>query len=129
MAFIRYNANPRNKDTIDCVIRGMSKLMDISWDAVYIILSAKGFLEKDVYVVNDLWIDILLDAGYQIYYVPNTCPDCITVKRFADHHPKGRYLLGTGSHVIAVVDGDYYDTWNSGAELPLYYFTKGDSND
>lgn len=122
MAFIKYNANPKNNETIDCVIRGISKVMDISWDAVYIMLVAKGFQEKNIFTINDIWIDVLLENGYEMHYIPNTCPDCITVRRFAAHHPNGNYLLGTGSHVIAVCNGDYFDTWNSGSELPLYYF-------
>lgn len=57
-----------------------------------------------------------------MHLVPNTCPNCITVKKFSDHHPEGRYLLGTGSHVIGIVDGNYYDTWDSENELLLYFF-------
>jgi hypothetical protein len=124
MAFIQYNANPNNNETIDCVIRGLSKVLDISWDAMHIILFFKAHTDKDVYLVNDVWIDLLKDLGFDMYYVPNTCPDCITVRRFCKQHPKGRYLLGTGSHVIAIVNGDYYDTWDSGDELPLYYFIR-----
>lgn len=123
MAFIQYNANPNNNDTIDCVIRGMSKVLDISWDAMHIILFFKAHIEKDIFLKNDVWIDLLLkDLGFDMHYVPNTCPDCITVRRFCKQHPEGKYLLGTGSHVIAIVNGDYYDTWDSGDELPLYYF-------
>lgn len=124
MAFIRYNANPSNRDTIDCVIRGMAVLLDASWDEVHDMLTEKAGKVHEVYLRNDFWIDVLLDMGYRIFYIPNTCPDCITVRRFADHHPFGKYLLGTGSHVIAIVDGNYIDTWDSGDELPIYYFRK-----
>lgn len=122
MAFIHYNANPNNNDTIDCVIRGISKVLDISWDGTYIILMWKGFIAKNIFLLNKIWIDTLFDLGFEMRFVPNTCPDCITVDKFSKSHPKGRYLLGTGSHVIAIVDGNYYDTWDSGDELPLYYF-------
>ena len=122
MAYISYNANPHNNDTIDCVIRGISKLLDISWDAAYIILMFKGFIAKNIFLINKIWIDTLFDLGYEMHFVPNTCPNCITVQQFAMDHPEGRYLVGTGSHVIAIVNGDYYDTWDSGEELPLYYF-------
>jgi hypothetical protein len=26
--------------------------------------------------------------------------------------------------VVAVVDGDYYDTWDCGDEVPVYYFER-----
>lgn len=38
----------------------------------------------------------------------------------------GRYLLALDQHVVAVVDGDYYDTWDSGNEIPIYYWMKGE---
>lgn len=124
MAFVQYNANPFKNDTIDCVIRGISKVMDITWDEAYIRLFVRGYMEKEMPMRNDLWIDFLLNHGFKIEAVPNTCPKCITVKQFAEDHPKGRYLLGTGSHVIAIEDGDYYDTWDSGSERPIYYLER-----
>ena len=45
------------------------------------------------------------------------------IKRDMDN-PEGKYLLATGTHVVTVIDGDYYDTWDSGDEIPIYYFTK-----
>ena len=78
----------------------------------------------EVYLRNDFWIELLMSMGYKLYFIPDTCPYCITVERFAEDHPEGRYLLGTGSHVIACINGDYIDTWNSGRELPIYYLAK-----
>ena len=43
---------------------------------------------------------------------------------FCNDHPKGAYILALSSHVVAVVDGCYYDTWDSGQEIPIYYWTK-----
>ena len=127
MAYIKYNANPYNNDTIDCVVRGISKLMDISWDEAYIRLFVEGYIKKEIPIRNDVWIDFLLSEGYQIESVPNICPNCITVEEFANDHPQGRYLIGTGSHVIAVVHGNFYDTFNSGKERVLYYLKKGEN--
>jgi len=55
--------------------------------------------------------------------IPNTCPDCYTVKDFCTDNPQGRYIVATQSHVVAIIDGDYYDTWDSGTE-PIIYFWK-----
>ena len=49
-------------------------------------------------------------------------PDYYTVEDFCADHPKGTYVLGTGSHAVAVVDGFYYDAWDSGNEIPIYYW-------
>lgn len=124
MAFIYYNANPSKRNTIDCVIRGMSVLLGRDWNYVHKLLTDRADLVHEVYTRNDFWIDVLLRLGYRMYFIPNMCPQCITVRRFAQEHPVGKYLLGTGSHVIAVEDGNYIDTWDSGDELPIYYFTK-----
>ena len=32
----------------------------------------------------------------------------------------------TEHHAVCVINGDYYDTWDSGGEVPIYGFKKGD---
>lgn len=51
------------------------------------------------------------------------CPECYTVRDFAEDHPKGLYVLGPPNHAVAVIDGDYWDSWNSGSTVPSYYLT------
>ena len=54
--------------------------------------------------------------------LPDQCPICYTVEKFCWEHPRGLFLLATGSHVVAVENGDYYDAWDSGNEVPIYYW-------
>ena len=42
-----------------------------------------------------------------------------TVKSFANTHRNGTYVLRLAHHLVTVVDGFYYDTWDSG-EYSLY---------
>ena len=58
------------------------------------------------------------------YTIPNTCPDCYTVEQFCVDNDRGLFLLATGSHVVAVKDGLYFDAWDSGNEIPIYYWRK-----
>ena len=37
-----------------------------------------------------------------------------TVDSFTKEHKEGTYLLRVAHHCVAVVDGIYYDTWDSG---------------
>ena len=37
-------------------------------------------------------------------------------------NPEGVYVVGLDSHVVAVIDGIYIDTWDSGNEIPIYYW-------
>jgi hypothetical protein len=39
-------------------------------------------------------------------------------------HPTGYYLLALDEHVVAVRNGYYYDTWDSGDMIVLYYWEK-----
>lgn len=52
------------------------------------------------------------------------CPECYRVRDFARDHPYGDYILGPKEHAVAVIDGDWYDTWDSGATVPLYYLRR-----
>lgn len=124
MSYIQYNPNPRRKSTIDCTIRALSKALDTDWDDAYIRLCMKGFVMKNMPSANEVWHELLKDEGYERHIIPNTCPDCYTVRAFCMEHPNGLYILGTGSHVVAVENGDYYDNWDSGDEVPIYYWER-----
>ena len=65
-----------------------------------------------------------MTRGFTMHPLPNTCPRCYTVSRFAADHPYGKFLVKTPGHVIAVVDGDYYDSRDTGGEVPIYYWRK-----
>ena len=124
MAFVYYNPNPSKKLVGDCVIRGISKLTNQDWKDVHLELSLQSYTMNDMPSSNAVWGAYLYKMGYRQLVIPDTCPDCFSVKRFCADNPKGSYLLATGTHVIAVVDGDYYDTWDSGDEVPIYYWRK-----
>ena len=126
MAFKNYNPNPQNNLVIDCTVRAISKATGQSWDETYIGLAVEGYVIKDMSNSNRVWGSYVKRLGFEKLSIPNTCPDCYTVKQFCVDHPRGTFLLATGNHVVAVVNGDYYDTWDSGNEIPVYFWTKGD---
>lgn len=133
MSWISYNPNPEHKMTIDCVVRAVSIAEGISWEEAHKALSDKARAEADMPSVNPIWADYLKEKGYDLFGLPNTCPRCYTVRDFARDYNHGTYVLGTGDHAVAVIDGNYIDTWDSGDEIPMYFFrkplTKGESND
>ena len=47
-----------------------------------------------------------------------------TVEDFCQDNPQGTYILAIDGHVVCVQDGKFYDSWNSGKEIPIYYWSK-----
>lgn len=122
-----YNANPNAARVGDCTVRAISKATGKSWDEVYIGLAMKGMELCNMPSANAVWGAYLRQNGFRRYIIPETCPDCYTVSQFAADHARGTYILALSGHVVACVDGTYYDTWDSGDELPIYYWEKKES--
>lgn len=123
MSFIQSNPNPKNARVGDCVIRAITIATNSAWEKVYSELAAYGFMMCDMPSSNAVWGQYLKDRGFTRGVVPDTCPnDCYTILDFCEDNPSGTFILGTGEHVIAVIDGNYYDTWDSGNEVPIYYW-------
>ena len=124
MAWAFYNPNPWRLSTDDCAPRALSAVFGISWGDAYDLLYENG---KEMGLMQNnkavLWA-ILKKAGFRREALPDQCPDCYTVADFAADHPRGVYVVATDSHIIAIVGGDWIDAWDSGSEVPLFYWFK-----
>lgn len=120
MSYIYFNPNPLGKRVGDCVIRAICKLTGQDWEKVYIGIAITGYELCDMPSSNNVWATYLKKLGYRRYVIPDTCPSCYSVKEFCKDNPHGKFLLATGSHVVTVLNGDYYDAWDSGDEVPIY---------
>lgn len=103
-------------------MRAISEVTNMPWEKVYLDLAIKGYLMHDMPTSNNVWGSYLYEHGFRREIIPNTCPYCYTVIDFTRDNRAGKYILATGTHVIAVIDGDYIDTWDSGDEVPVYYW-------
>lgn len=121
-----YNPNPQGNKVGDCVIRAISKALDMSWEDVYIELTIQGYMMGDLLSSNGVWGNYLKSKGFVREIVPFECPDCYGLLEFANEHPNGTYIVGTGSHAICVQNGVIYDSWNSSNEIPIYFYYKGE---
>lgn len=124
MAYIYFNPNPANKRVGDCVIRAISKLTNQSWSATYLAVTLKGYELYDMPSSNNVWAAYLRDCGFRRFVIDDSCPDCYTISDFCRDNPNGKFLLATGSHVVTVIDGDYFDAWDSGNEVPIFCWSK-----
>lgn len=121
-----YNPNPLGKNVSDCVVRAISKALDQSWETTYIELSLQGYLMGDLLNSNAVWSAYLKNKGFNRDIVSNDCPDCYTIDDFANEHPNGTFIVGTGTHAVAICDGVIYDAWQSENEQPIYFYYKGE---
>ena len=124
MEYVLTNPNPLNNDTGDCVIRAMCIAENREWDDVFLDLMVDAFQKKLIIEDNRLWIEYLHRLGYQRVNIPDTCPDCYLIRDFARDNPQGVYIVGTGTHLVTIINGVIYDTYNSAEKVPIYYFRK-----
>lgn len=123
--FVLANPNPDKKEVGDCTVRALSIALNKSWEIMYLDLCLQGYMMHDMPSSNDVWGTYLQDKGWMLHRLQDSCPLCYTVRDFCNDHKKGTFILGTGSHVICVQNGKYYDAWDSGSKVPLFYFEKG----
>ena len=127
MGFIPYNPNPKGKNAGDCAVRAVAKATGSSWQIAYSGLVLEGYKRGDLPNANHVWGAYLRRKGFKKAIVPDTCPECYTVAEFAQEHPHGMYVLALDNHVVAVNDGDWFDSWDSGSEPINYYWYKEDN--
>lgn len=124
MAWIMYNPNPVGRTVGDCSIRALAKALDTDWSTAYLMAAINGFSMGDMPSSNSVWGAVLRQHGFKRAVLPETCPDCYSINDFAIEHPQGTYVLGTGTHVVTMIDGDIYDSWDSLNETPVYFWYK-----
>jgi hypothetical protein len=122
--FVEYNPNPDEKSVGDCVVRAITKVLDMTWEDAYVELCLQGYMMHDMPSSNAVWGAYLKKNGFKREILSNSCADCYTIEDFTKEFPKGVYVVCTGTHAAAVIDGNYYDSWRSGSEAALYYFEK-----
>ncbi len=123
-----YQPNPRQIRTDDCVIRMLTKALNVDWETASIYAVIQQIRDADIFTKNYVWGNLLLRNGYTRHAIPDTCPSCYTVKDFCRDHALGMFALGTGDHTLMVVDGDYYDSFDSGDMVPIVYYRKEAQN-
>lgn len=120
------NNNPSKNRVGDCVIRAISTVLGKSWEETYIELCLQGYLMSDLPSSNDVWGKYLKGKGFQREFITE---DQYYISDFAKEHPLGKYIVGTGTHAVAVCDGDICDVWDSSDEKPIYFYYKGEATE
>ena len=124
----QYNPNPAGRRVGDCTVRAIAKAVGKDWETVYAGIALQGYCAADMPSANHVWGAYLRANGFVRRIIPDQCPDCYTVSDFCRDHPRGIYVLAISGHVVTVEDGDWFDTWDSGDEIPLYYWERKDGD-
>jgi hypothetical protein len=116
----QYNPNPVGRLTDDCTARALTLALDTDWETAFFLLALNackmGVVQMDI---REVWWSVLRQHGFEREDLTQSCPDCYTVAEFCKDHPDGLYIVGTDRHVVACINGDWYDSFDSGGEMVL----------
>ena len=114
-----YNPNPRKRSVGDCAVRAVAKALGVSWKKAYTLLAEEAYAVCDMPSSDAVWGSILRNRGFAKRMVYD---DFYTARDFCIDNPHGTYVLAFGGHVVTVVDGFIFDSWNSSNEIVQYYW-------
>jgi len=124
MLWKRFNPNPQGLIVGDCTVRAICAVTGKEWDTIHRELCDLSRDMADMPSSDRVWWELLRQYGFNWRRLIDRCPDCYTVRDFCRDHPYGDYVLGPPEHAVAVIDGRYLDSWDSGGTVPTYYLTK-----
>ena len=122
--FLLCNKNPNKKVIKNNVVSAVAILFCLSWKTTKSILEYIGSTNKEDYdsIAN---LDIFLHVNnYRSNAIEraNKHSKC-TIDDFINKHKKGCYMLLLSDHVVPVIDGVYYDYYDSKDESVIMYWS------
>ena len=119
-----FNPNPLGLKVGDCTVRALCAVTGQSWDAVHEKLCNLSREIGDMPSANRVVGEMLRRYGFNRMELIDQCPDCYTVADFAADHPEGTYVLFPQEHAVAVINSEWWDSWNSGDTVPIIYYER-----
>ena len=120
----KFNPNPRGLNVGDCTVRSICAATGLDWNTTHKALCDLSGDMADMPSADRVWWELLRHFGFSRKKMIDRCPECYTVEQFAFDHPRGIYVLGPHEHAVAVINGDWWDSWDSGKTVPTYYFRR-----
>lgn len=113
----------QRKRAADCTVRALMKLLEVTWQEAYDELCKAG--RKCMRMPDEIdCVRMTIESfGYKKVSIPvEKGSKRPTVASFAEQHKQGRFLLNVANHVVACVDGHYYDSWDCGEKCVYNYW-------
>lgn len=126
--FKYYQPNKKDlKDKVgDCSIRAFTKALNMDWLEVFDALYPYAREAQCLFNQKGAYEPFLKDRGW--IYTPLKRGDKQTVINFVSNHKEGTFILyikvGFGTHLVAVEDGYFWDTWDCGQKYVYGYYKK-----
>lgn len=109
----------------DCVVRALTKVMNKTWLEVFNELIPYAIKIQCMPNSRTCYESYLKDNGFEYHGISNKKGSKRpTVESFAKEHKDGIFLLNVAKHCVSVIDGIYYDTWDSGQCCLYGYYEK-----
>lgn len=120
--YIKFESQKKNAD--DCAIRAIMKLTNRDWVTCYDELCDIGRKKKRMpneWKVIEYW---LKNNGYvkRSFGKMSKGQHRLTVNEFVKKYNNGHFLLNLRGHVVASINGFYFDSWNCGYCKVLTYY-------
>ena len=122
-----YQPNAKDlKDTYgDCVIRALTKAVGKEWLEVFEGLVPYARELQCMPNGKPCYERYLTEQGFVYYGISNSKgTKRPTVQSFAKDHKEGVYVLRVAHHLVAVSEGYFWDTWDSGNKSLYGYWVK-----
>lgn len=109
----------------DCVVRALTNVMNKTWLEVFNELIPYAIEIQCMPNSKTCYESYLKDNGFEYHGISNRKGSKRpTVESFTKEHKTGIFFLNVANHVVSVVDGIYYDTWDSGQCCLYGYYEK-----
>ena len=112
------NPNPCRTEEPDCVVRAIAIVTRKKWDRVHYELCEMSRRYCTMPSVNWLWGMYLEMNGFEKFIVDAP----VTVREFSLSVRFGDCVACTGTHAVAIRNGNYLDAWDSGDEIVSFYY-------
>lgn len=125
--WVEYNPNPdttkytrgkkkgKKVSHSDCVIRAFCKLYKEDWLTIYKMLCERGAELFDMPNNEKVWKSFLTQNKN---FITKNSSGMLTVSEVAGQTEgkRGTYICRVQNHIVAINNGKYYDSWDSGRE-------------
>ena len=128
--YVYYQPNEKSKENRDsfgdCSIRALSKALNVTWIEAFelqIPICRREQVCNIFFAPAKVRNRLIAELGFEYHGISNKKGSKRpTVDEFAKTHRSGSYICNVANHEVAVVDGKYFDTWDSGhCSLYGYY--------